>query len=166
MVWARISYDDRDARTASQRLEWAWQVSNSLGPEATTLAHTLAVHYSAPDGFCYDAITCGGGTPLIDNPESAEYNAPAQAEKFVKWLKQYSTAYRGSNLLVLFGDDFTAEAAHATLINMDRLMKATNKLQSQFNVTYSTPSRWAKATLTDPSVSFPTRTTDVAPYAE
>lgn len=49
VVWARISYDDRMIRAADQTLQWAWQPSKSLGSSATTLAHTLRYHYSAPD---------------------------------------------------------------------------------------------------------------------
>lgn len=171
VVWARISYDDRAARATNQTLEWVWQPSKSLGTSALTLAHTLRYHYSAPDNACFDGIMCNGGEAVNADQTLDGYNAPAYAASFLSFLDSYSAFYRGSEVLVLFGDDFNYEEAQSYFVNLDRLIDATNSLQpggsanGKYNVFYSSPSRWSQAALSA-GTSFPLRTDDLMPYAD
>lgn len=172
MVWARISYDDRAWRAANQSLIWAWQPSKSLGSSAVSLANTLRYHYSAPGDYCYDAIECNGGEAINSDPTLEGYNADVAAAGFIAYLQQYTTFYRGNDLLVLFGDDFNYEEAESYYINLDKLIAASNALQpggpgnaSGFNIFYSSPAKWAAAAL-DGTTSYPLRTDDLFSYAD
>jgi hypothetical protein len=135
----------------------------------TSPSHTrarLQVHYSSPPNTCWDLVMCNGGEALAIDPTLEGYNAPAAVADFVSYLDGYSASYRGTELLVLMGDDFQHQDP-GMLVNIDRLIAATNALQpggpsnGTYKVFYSTAAKWADAVLAS-GTSFPMDTVRAA----
>ena len=73
--FARIDYEDKEARLDQTAMEWVWRpMWEPLGETVQILAHTLYHHYSAPDGFDFDTLS--NDAPFIIDEALDTYNAP------------------------------------------------------------------------------------------
>ena len=168
IFWARLSDDDRATRVSNQTMEFIWKPSPSTGDSILTFAHVFRIHYSAPVGFCYD-IGCNNVDKFVDDPTLENYNADQQLANFLQLMNTtYAPAYRGSDILVTFGDDFEHEQSHEYFKNLDKLMHYINVNTSihGFHALYSTPSYYLNAKNNDPSIEFPENTYDFFPYED
>ena len=107
----------------------------------------------------------GSDEPVIDNPESEEYNVPHIVDRFVHEATNYARGYLKTNsIMLVFGGDFNYMGAHTTFKNMDKLIKVVNQANRGLNLFYSTPSCYVKA-VHDAKVNFTGKSDDYFPYA-
>uniref|UniRef100_A0A1B6CDC3 Alpha-mannosidase n=1 Tax=Clastoptera arizonana TaxID=38151 RepID=A0A1B6CDC3_9HEMI len=95
------------------------------------------------------------------------YDFCFKAQDFMSKIKMQSMFYKGKNIIVVMGDDFNYQAAHINFGNMDKLINAVNRQQSNgsvINLFYSTPSCYLKA-LNNEQIQFPTKNDDFFPYS-
>ncbi|KAL1517914.1 hypothetical protein ABEB36_001614 [Hypothenemus hampei] len=166
----RIDYADHAIRRENQSLEFVWRGSpDNLGESTDIYTNILFRHYSAPSGLCFD-VNCND-EPVIDDPNSPEYNLQSKAESFVNdWIKPALKGYASNNVLVTMGDDFQYGYAGKNFINMDKLIKYMNSRSFdgvQYNVIYSTPSCYLNAVhqATNGTLKSALKTDDFFPYA-
>ena len=56
--FARLDYEDKEARLADKEMEWVWRpMWETLGESAQIFTHALYHHYSAPPGFDFDTLS-------------------------------------------------------------------------------------------------------------
>jgi len=94
-------------------MEFLWRASPSLGSNAQMFTHVLHTHYSAPIGYDWEE-----GSPGV-----AEYNVKQRVAELVRICQDRAHAYRTSELLVPWGDDFKFQNADYQFRNMDMLIK-------------------------------------------
>lgn len=102
-------------------------------------------------------------TPVVDDPDSEEYNVPSIVEKFTASAKAYAAHYATNSILYPMGTDFQYQAAGTWYSNLDRLIRALEN-SPDIKVFYSTPSCYAKA-LHDTKRKWTSKTDDYFPYA-
>lgn len=102
--------------------------------------------------------------PIVDNPDSEEYNLARFLETFEKNANAYAVGYPTRNILIPMGEDFQYMAAHPFYKNMDKLIHWMAH-STKFKVFYSTPSCYAKALSDAANVTFASKTDDFFPYA-
>ncbi|XP_018323399.1 lysosomal alpha-mannosidase-like isoform X2 [Agrilus planipennis] len=165
----RIDYQDQDKRRSSSSLEMIWKSSGSLENNSDIFTSVLYNHYSPPPGFCFD-ILCNDD-PIIDNPESPDYNVERKVNSFLQYVETMKTNYRTNNLLITMGNDFNYQDADVWFKNLDKLIKYANQRQndsSKYNLLYSTPSCYLNAVHDESSkkkLTWPVKTDDFFPYA-
>jgi lysosomal alpha-mannosidase len=79
-------------------------------------------NYGPPSGFNWDWGSWD--TPLVDDPDSPEYNVPAVVDAFVAAAHLWSAQMVGSDVLFMMGSDFQYANAHAWFVNLDRWVVA------------------------------------------
>ena len=159
--FARIDFEDRNLREQEKRMECVWESSRDLGPSSHLLSGLLAKHYNWPNGFCFDD-NCSD-EPIVDDPESEEYNMDQMVDNFVFEMRGYEKKFSTNHLLVTFGDDFTFANAFKNYMNIDLLIKYVNeKKGNEINVFYSTPSCYVKS-LHESNVTWTTKSDDFSP---
>ncbi|KAL1501428.1 hypothetical protein ABEB36_006748 [Hypothenemus hampei] len=166
----RIDYEDLDMRRKNRSLEFIWRGSpDHLGESSDIFTNVLFRHYSAPAGLCFD-VKCDD-EPIIDDPNSPEYNLASKAEDFVNnWIKPAISAFSSNNILVPMGDDFMYQYAEKNFFNMDKLINYMNSRDFdgvKYNVIYSTPSCYVKAVhdATNGTLNSAMKTDDFFPFA-
>ena len=117
LVINRIPFDVKDGLKGSQGMEFLWEqpgaltaavtvwafgtqrwcAGTGLSPGQALFTHVLHTHYSAPKGFDWEEPEA---LPVSDG------SLGSVATKFSSEIKQRARAYRTSQLLVPFGDDF------------------------------------------------------------
>ncbi|XP_051165376.1 lysosomal alpha-mannosidase [Leptopilina boulardi] len=163
VLFGRLDYQDKNERMKSRTLEMIWKGSPSLGESANLFTTVLYNFYSPPPGFCFD-ILCSDA-PLIDDPESPDYNIESRVNQFLSFVNKQNKTYRTNNLIITMGNDFNYQNADTWFTNLDKLIKYTNKLNgSTYNAIYSTPSCYLKA-VNDAKLSWSTKSDDFFPYA-
>lgn len=75
-------------------------------------------NYGPPSGFNYDYGSWD--TPIVDDPDSPEYNVPAVVDAFVAAAHLWSAQMVGNDVLFMMGSDFHYANAHAWFVNLDR----------------------------------------------
>jgi len=166
LFFGRLDHQDKAKRLADKSMEMLWQASDSLdGNTASIFTGALFNTYFAPSGFCFD-ILCND-QPVIDDPESREYNVDERVNNFLAVVQEQADRYDNSdNVLVTMGSDFTYQDANLWFKNMDKLIKYANMRQvngSRYNLFYSTPSCYLKS-LNDAGKTWPVKTDDFFPY--
>lgn len=160
--FARIDHQDRATRIANKTLEFIWKGSDDLGPSADLFTGVLAVHYSPPPGFCWDLLC--NDEPIIDDPESEDYNVDKVLKKFIKYSEDYASKYTTNNIMYTMGDDFQYQDANVWYKNLDKLIKyVREKYSDKVNIFYSTPSCYVKA-LNEVNKMYTTKNDDFFPY--
>lgn len=76
----RYDYQEKQTREKAKTLENIWSGSDDLGKRASIFTHMMDHMYNAPEGFCFDPVWCGD-EPIIDDPESEDYNADLVAQR-------------------------------------------------------------------------------------
>ncbi|XP_043267242.1 lysosomal alpha-mannosidase isoform X1 [Venturia canescens] len=163
MLFGRLDYQDKKTRLANKTAEFVWKASPSLGSAADLFTVAMYNTYSPPPGFCFDVLC--SDDPMIDDPESPEYNIETRVELFRAFCEVQSRSYASNNIIITMGEDFNYQDAQMWFVNLDKLIRYTNQLHgSELNVFYSTPSCYLKA-LNDLNASWPTKSDDFFPYA-
>src|SRR5690606_7174489 len=85
-----------------------------------------------PRGFNFDLLA--GDEPVIDNPESEEYNVPDIVKRFVSVSQDFAKGYATNNIMFPMGDDFNYQAARSWFKNMDKLIEQVNKANKGLKV--------------------------------
>ncbi|XP_065289713.1 lysosomal alpha-mannosidase-like [Dermacentor albipictus] len=162
--FGRIDYQDFRARKKDHRLEFIWSASDNLGKAANIFTGVLPNVYSPPSGFCFD-IYCSDD-PLVDDPDSDEYNVQSRVNDFLKYTRETASFYKANNIPVTMGNDFNYQSAGHWFTNLDKLIHHTNlrSADTKVHLLYSTPSCYLKA-LHESGVGWPTETQDFFPYA-
>ena len=180
LFFSRIDFEDQVYRRSQRTLEHVWHGSDDLGSTADLFTSIINKGYGEkkhfvliwlylftclgpPAGFNWDMIG-GEDEPMIDNPESEEYNVDTIVKKFIDVSLNYQVNYDTNQILFPMGEDFHYQDAHIWYKNMDKLIKYVNKRQDKVNVFYSTPSCYLKA-IYDTGHIFETKNDDFFPYA-
>ncbi|XP_059608045.1 lysosomal alpha-mannosidase-like [Phlebotomus argentipes] len=165
MFFGRLDYQDKTQRLQKKEAEMIWRGSANLGAASDLFTGVLYNNYGPPPGFCFD-ILCSD-EPMIDDPDSQDYNIDRRLDSFFKYVSQQSRSYRTRNIIITSGGDFTYMDANVYFKNLDKLIRYANEAQkngSDFNLVYSTPSCYLKS-LHDAQITWPTKTDDFIPYA-
>lgn len=117
----------------------------------------------SPEGFNWDLID-GKDEPVIDNPESEEYNVDDIVNRFTETSLIYQKIYNTNHIMFPMGEDFQYQSAHSWYKNMDKLIKYVNEKQDKIRVFYSTPSCYINS-LHNLNRTFETNKADFFPYA-
>ena len=162
VMWAREMQDFKAQSCANRGLERVWQPSASLGAAASAFAGVFSSFY-----YC---------TPFEVERCDQEYNpgpascaasfAKADAPLLMVDLEAfYAPANRGDDVMVLFGDDFTYEAAAPYFEYLDALIAELNADPLQrFNASYSTPADYVHSKLSASGPTLPLLGGDLFPY--
>ncbi|XP_072745213.1 lysosomal alpha-mannosidase isoform X1 [Anoplolepis gracilipes] len=163
MLFGRIDYQDKSKRLREQSMEFIWRSSPSLGKQADLFTTAMYNTYSPPPGFCFDVLCAD--EPMIDDPDSPDYNIDRKIDDFLKYAVTQANYYRTNHIILTMGGDFTYQHAEMYFMNLDKLIRYTNQRNgSTVNVIYSTPSCYLKA-LNDKKLQWPTKNDDFFPYA-
>ncbi|XP_076763477.1 lysosomal alpha-mannosidase II isoform X2 [Xylocopa sonorina] len=163
MFFGRLDYQDKISRLRNQSMEFIWKGSANLGSRANLFTVALYNNYSPPPGFCYDLLC--NDEPIIDDPESPDYNVKTRVETLVRYAHRQAAFYRSNNVIFTMGEDFNYQHAEMWFTNMDRLIRYVKEQKgSEVNIFYSTPSCYLKA-VNDANLQWPTKTDDFFPYA-
>ncbi|XP_011704639.1 PREDICTED: lysosomal alpha-mannosidase isoform X1 [Wasmannia auropunctata] len=163
MLFGRIDYQDKSTRLNNQTMEFIWKSSPSLGKRANLFTTAMFNNYSPPPGFCFDVLCAD--EPMIDDPDSPDYNIDRKIDDFLRYAVTQANYYRTNHIILTMGGDFTYQHAEMYFMNLDKLIRYTNKRNgSMVNVIYSTPSCYLKA-LNDLNLQWPTKSDDFFPYA-
>ncbi|XP_015516452.1 lysosomal alpha-mannosidase isoform X2 [Neodiprion lecontei] len=163
LFFGRLDYQDKRNRMDKKTAEMIWKGSDSLGNKADLFTSVLFNTYSPPPGFCFD-ILCAD-EPIIDDPQSPDYNVDRRISSLVEYATTQSKYYRTNNVILTMGGDFTYQVAETWYKNLDKLLRYANERHgSTVNVFYSTPSCYLKA-VNEQALSWPTKSDDFFPYA-
>ena len=55
-----------------------------------------------PGGFCFDLVSCGDD-PIIDDPESEDYNVDSIVQNFINQANSYASTYTTNNIMYPMG---------------------------------------------------------------
>jgi len=168
VMWAREDGAFRDASRAAQKCERVWLPSPSQ-PGVAAFQGTFTTHgYGSPQG------RCDGGSPTDGSGCGAQWAAIDAVALAVDVLYDYALSVRDTNVLVLWGTDFTTENAvieggpdtEGYFAYVEALAAALNSDPAQrFNAFLSTPAAYVAAKL-DAVAALPAYITDFFPYAD
>ncbi|XP_017467118.1 PREDICTED: lysosomal alpha-mannosidase isoform X1 [Rhagoletis zephyria] len=162
--FARMDWIEKTERLKNLTAEVIWKASEVLGQSAELFTGLLYRHYSAPPGFCFDALC--SDAPIIDGV-SYDNNVKERVDTFIKYIQEVTTHYRSTHVLIPMGDDFNYQIAAMNFKNMDKLIKYVNERQSlgsKVNLFYSTPACYLKAIHQAP-LTWPSKAQDFFPYS-
>ena len=163
MFFGRLDYQDKNTRIAERSMEFIWKGSPNLGSRANLFTVALYNTYSPPPGFCFDVLCTD--EPIIDDPNSPDYNVDERVGKFLEYGRHQAAAYRTNNIILTMGNDFNYQHAEMWFTNLDRLIRyVREKRGSEVNIIYSTPSCYLKA-VHDANLQWSTKADDFFPYA-
>ena len=80
-------------------------------------------NYNAPNGFCWDAISCTD-EPIQDDPRLNGHNVKDRVDDFVRRALWQGNRTRGQHILMTMGADFTYEDAESWYRNLDKLIRS------------------------------------------
>ncbi|CAD6203815.1 GSCOCG00009812001-RA-CDS [Cotesia congregata] len=84
---------------------------------------------------------------------------------FLAYCQVQAKSYNTNNIILTMGEDFNYQNANMWFLNLDKLIRYTNKIYgSTVNVFYSTPSCYLKS-LNDAQLSWPSKSDDFFPYS-
>ncbi|XP_029036014.2 lysosomal alpha-mannosidase isoform X2 [Osmia bicornis bicornis] len=163
MFLGRLDYQDKRQRQKDKTMEFIWKGSPNLGSRANLFTGVLYNTYMAPPGFCFDVLC--NDDPIIDDPESPDYNVKERIDKFMQYSENQAKVLRTNNVILTMGGDFTYQQAEMYFFNLDKLIRYVREQRgSDVNIFYSTPSCYLKA-LHDAQLQWPTKSDDFFPYA-
>eukprot|EP00879_Flechtneria_rotunda_P012931 GHRR01013504.1.p1 GENE.GHRR01013504.1~~GHRR01013504.1.p1 ORF type:complete len:746 (+),score=240.71 GHRR01013504.1:364-2601(+) len=164
LFFGRADYQDMRLRLSRKQLELLWRPSLSWGESGQVWTHNYpSGNYGPPPGFNFDWAQWDA--PIVDDPDSPEYNVPNRVNQFVYWANTWSASMAGNDILFMMGSDFQFANSHANFINLDRLIHYVNA-DGRVNVFYSTPAAYTAAKANYSNVSWPIKTDDFFPYAD
>ncbi|CAG2181800.1 unnamed protein product, partial [Oppiella nova] len=167
MFFWRFDYEDKKKRLAEKSMELIWQGSDDLGSSSDIFTSAMEMGYGPPPGFNWDLANGGNDDPIIDDPESEDYNVDKTVDRLFTYAKVYSNYYATNNVLFPMGTDFFYQDANMWFKNMDKLIKYSNQRKSNgsnINVFYSTPTCYLHG-VHMANHTFPTKKDDFFPHA-
>ncbi|XP_051827566.1 lysosomal alpha-mannosidase [Antechinus flavipes] len=165
--FGRLDYQDKKRRKIQKEMEQVWRASTSLQPpQADLFTGVLPNGYNPPPDLCWDTLCFD--FPLVDDPESPEYNAKTLVNYFLNISVLQAQHYRTNHIVMTMGSDFHYENANIWFKNMDKLIQMVNAQQSkgsQINVLYSTPACYLWE-LNKANLTWSVKQDDFFPYAD
>ncbi|KAM4888684.1 lysosomal alpha-mannosidase [Thomomys bottae] len=165
--FGRLDYQDKNERIKRKEMEQVWRASASLKPPTADLfTGVLPNMYNPPKYLCWD-ILCADD-PVVEDPQSPEYNANKLVRYFLQLAVTQSQSYRTKHTVMTMGSDFQYENANLWFKNLDKLIQLVNAKQvngSQVNVLYSTPACYLWE-LNKANITWSLKTDDFFPYAD
>ena len=151
-------------RAATKTREMVWKASPSLGKSSDIFNGILPINYGIYPSLCFDQ-NCQDD-PIIDNPESDEFNVELKVAEFIAYTGFQAEQYKTNNLIMTFGSDFQFTNAHKNFKNIDKLIYHVNQRSNltKVNMFYSTPSCYLYA-LYKSNITWPVKEDDFFPYA-
>ena len=169
LFFGRIDYQDLDLRHKTNRSEFVWRPSPSLGADSqifTGLTGEYGGNYGPPAGFSFRHNSWD--EPIEDNVKLSTYNVPARVDQAVAAAQAQAAMTRGEHIMWTMGSDFNYMNADVWYWNMDRLIEAVNA-DGRIVMKYSNPKTYAaakKAEAASGAVQWPIDTADFFPYAD
>lgn len=162
LYFARIDYQDRQARMNGTSLQMVWQGSKSFGLTAPIFTGVFLKHYSPPDGFEFE--TGGVDDVVQDDRLLFDYNVKDRVDAFVATAQEQAQYFRTNHIMFTMGDDFTYQNARSWFREMDKFIHYVN-LDGRVNTFYSTPSIYTDS-VHAANVTWPLKVDDFFPYAD
>nr|XP_012645942.1 lysosomal alpha-mannosidase isoform X1 [Microcebus murinus] len=163
----RLDYQDKMQRELTEEMEQLWRASASLRPPIADLfTGVLPNIYEPPKGLCWDEMC--SDEPIVEDPNSSEYNANNVVRHFLDVANSQSQHYRTNHIVMTMGSDFQYENAHMWFKNLDKLIQLVNAKQangSRVNVLYSTPACYLWE-LNKANLTWSVKQDDFFPYAD
>ncbi|XP_069351428.1 lysosomal alpha-mannosidase isoform X2 [Eulemur rufifrons] len=162
----RLDYEDKLEREEMQEMEQLWRASASLRPPIADLfTGVLPNMYNPPKNLCWDVLCVDG--PVVEDPQSPEYNAKDLVNYFLHLALLQSQHYRTNHTVMTMGSDFQYENANMWFKNLDKLIRLVNAQAngSSVNVLYSTPACYLWE-LNKANLTWSVKHDDFFPYAD
>jgi len=137
LFFKRIDHQDVAARQAAKATEFVWRGSESAGASNQIFTSVFFDGYGMPDGFCFDIARCTD-EPIMADPRLEGFNLQQRVADFIAVMLKQAAVMQGTELLLLFGDDFNFQNAGQMFKNFELLMAAVNQ-NGTLNMFYSTP---------------------------
>lgn len=131
-----------------QMLNFLWEpASSNFGARYQILTSVIKDSHKFPGGFYADSNPEVEFTPIVDDKERSDYNAPDRAHEFINYAMELASVYQEENILYPMGADLAYQNAGQTFKNIEKLIDWINKNQCDPLVTYkmSTPSEYINA---------------------
>lgn len=162
MVVNRIHHQLKNTYKEHGNMEFVWDGADQLGTGTTMFTHVLHTHYSAPKGYDWEerSATITGS------------NVESKALQLVNAMRKRAAAYKTSQLLMPFGDDFKFKDAKKQFSNMDQLVNEVKQHPDKYpgvTLRYSTLSEYFTAVSRESlerDVTFNVYRGDFFPYAD
>ncbi|XP_068939090.1 lysosomal alpha-mannosidase [Petaurus breviceps papuanus] len=165
--FGRLDYQDKKRRKSQREMELVWRASANLRPpQADLFTGVLPNGYNPPLDLCWDVLCFDH--PLVDDPDSPEYNAKMLVSYFLNISTVQAQYYRTNHIVMTMGSDFHYENANMWFKNMDKLIHMVNAQQSKgslINVLYSTPACYLWE-LNKANLTWTVKQDDFFPYAD
>jgi len=89
-----------------------WQpASTNFGDKYQILTSIIKDSHKFPGGFYADSGPDVDFTPIVDDQERSDYNAPDKANGFINYVNELAAAYQEENVLIPMGTDFAFQNA-------------------------------------------------------
>jgi lysosomal alpha-mannosidase len=158
IVFVRIDQKEKNIRIAQKNLEFYWFPFDQVDNTAKVFTHITYNNYCPPDSL--DPLDNDVLIPMTDD------DIQKTAMKLSDEIKQLITGYRHSDLMMLYGCDFTYNKADNNYLNVEKIMNYINANYDDIAIKYSTPSKYFK-TVIEKSVHYDDyRNFDFFPYAD
>ncbi|KAM9242884.1 lysosomal alpha-mannosidase [Dugong dugon] len=165
--FGRLDYQDKKVREEMLEMEQVWRASASLKPPAADLfTGVLPNVYNPPENLCWDMLC--DDKPVVDDPNSPEYNAKELVNYFLQLAAAQGQHYRTNHTIMTMGSDFQYENANIWFKNLDKLIQLVNTQQasgSRVHVLYSTPACYLRE-LNKANLTWSVKQDDFFPYAD
>lgn len=169
LFFGRIDYQDLDLRHKTNRSEFVWRPSPSLGIDLqifTGLTGEYGGNYGPPSGFSFRHDSTD--EPIEDNAKLSTYNLPTRVDQAVAAAQAQAAMTRGDHIMWTMGSDFNYMNADVWFWNLDKLIEAVNA-DGRVVMKYSNPKVYAAAKKSEAAsgaVQWPVDTGDFFPYAD
>ena len=149
LFWGRMDYQDFAMRKPTQKLEWIWEGSETMGDTAQIFAGQLFGRGAGGYGtwtsydnrnavLGYQNENDNGGRQVQDDPRLHDYNVDQVVDQFVQNARTQAASFRTDHQMWACGDDFNYQNADHWYRNLDKTIHYVN-LNGTVNVFYSTP---------------------------
>ncbi len=164
IVFVRIDYKDKEIRRAQSKLEFYYYPftnsnDNHSNKSPRIFTHVTYNHYCNPEGF--DDFNSDRELHFTES------DLNNRAELARDDLMKIASGYRGGNVMMMFGCDFSHNARDNDFLNVEKLMERVNlNYPDDLIMEYSTPSKYFK-TIFENYKSWPEyNNIDFFPYAD
>jgi len=164
--FARLDWADKDVREAEESMNFLWRpFSKHFGDEKQILTSAMRDHYCWITGFWYDE-RFDGDDPVVTDRNLDTFNADEKVQMLVEYITDMNENYKGNQMYMPFGCDFTFANAKMNFENMDRMITYFNA-HNTANMTmfYSTPGQYVDS-LKVQNITWPTKYDDMFPYSD
>jgi lysosomal alpha-mannosidase len=164
LFFARLDYQDRDARLKAKSMEMMWRASQSLGDQSSLFTSVLFDMYGPPGGFCFDC----DDAPIQDDQRLEDYNVDDRVKEFFARIDDRAKVYTTNHIMMTMGSDFQYQNAVVNFKNIDKLIRYVNAAAEasgrKINLFYSTPSCYVNA-VNKANLTYTHKEDDFFPYA-